>query len=65
MQRFMNSQARLRQKNPAITFRAFLGLFFSYYLSELMMVGVDQPDMKDNALNEFVNIFLHGILIKE
>jgi AcrR family transcriptional regulator len=65
MQRFMDSKERLSQKNPAILFRAFLGLFFSYYILELMMNGIHQPGVDENTLNDFVDIFLHGILIKE
>jgi hypothetical protein len=45
--------------------RTFLGLFFSYVMTELLM-GQQMPEaMKQGALDHFVDIFLHGILIPE
>jgi len=42
--------------------RAFIGLFFSYLISELL-IGTQFPsEAQENALEGFIDIFLHGIL---
>ena len=52
----------LRPIPPFVLFRAFLGLFFSYYMTELLLANTPAALMSDNALDHFVEIFLHGIL---
>jgi hypothetical protein len=54
-----------REIPPFILARAFLGMFFSYYITEILMSPVVPPDWQTNALDHFVEIFLHGILTKE
>jgi AcrR family transcriptional regulator len=53
----------LRSIPPFVLFRAFLGLFFSFYMTELMLANAPAALMSDNALDHFVEIFLHGVLI--
>ncbi len=52
----------LRSIPPFIFFRAFLGLFFSYYMTELLLANTPAAMMSNNALDHFVEIFLHGVL---
>ena len=54
-----------REIPPFILARAFLGMFFSYYITEILMSPVVPPDWQTNALDHFVEIFLHGILTRE
>ena len=42
--------------------RAFLGMFFSYYITEILIGPVMPPELRADALDRFVDIFLHGIL---
>jgi hypothetical protein len=42
--------------------RAFLGMFFSYYITEILMGPLMPPELQANALDHFVDIFLYGIL---
>jgi len=42
--------------------RSFAGLFFSYYITELIMPPAVAALMGENALDSFVDIYLHGIL---
>ena len=62
VQRFQNSSSELRDIPPIALFRAFLGLFFSYFMTELLLanspVSVTSPD----HLDHFVEIFLHGVI---
>jgi AcrR family transcriptional regulator len=53
----------LRSIPPFVLFRAFLGLFFSFYMTELLLANTPAALMSDNALEHFVEIFLHGVLI--
>lgn len=50
---------------PPILVRAFLGMFFSYYITGILLGPAMPPEMQTNALDYFVEIFLHGILTKE
>jgi AcrR family transcriptional regulator len=63
IQRFQVSQERMRPIPPFILFRAFLGLFFSFYMTEFLLAGIPTAAMQENALDHFVDIFLHGIMI--
>ncbi len=52
----------LRPMPPFVFFRAFLGLFFSYYMTELLLANTPAAMMSNNALDHFVEIFLHGVI---
>ncbi len=62
IQKFNAQQGLLRDIPPAVLFRAFLGLFFSYYMTELMIAGTPFAVTQPDALEHFVEIFLHGVL---
>jgi len=53
----------LRPMPPFVFFRAFLGLFFSYYMTELILANTPAITMSTNALDHFVEIFLHGVMV--
>ena len=63
VERFRSSQGELRDINTLILFRAFLGLFFSFYMTEFMLVGTPILNLQQNSLDTFVEIFLHGVLL--
>jgi AcrR family transcriptional regulator len=61
-QRFSQGNDELRAIPIPVLLRAFVGLFFSYVITEILM-GKQLPlEMQQNALDHFVDIFLHGIL---
>ncbi len=62
IEKFNARQGLLREIPPAVLFRAFLGLFFSYYMTELMIAGTPFAATQPEVLDHFVEIFLHGIL---
>lgn len=62
IQKFGRQEGLLRDMPPFVFFRAFLGLFFSYYITELLIAGTPVARTQTNALDHFVEIFLHGIL---
>jgi hypothetical protein len=42
--------------------RAFIGLFFSYFITDRLIGTQMPPELQANAFDNFVDIFLHGIL---
>lgn len=65
IQRVQSQTGAVRPIHPALVLRAFLGMFFSYYITEMMVGNVMPPEMRENSLQIFVDIFLHGILTEE
>ena len=63
IQRFQAGRSDLRPIPPVVLFRAFLGLFFSFYMTEFLLAGTPVAAMQQNALDHFVNIFLHGVMV--
>lgn len=52
----------LRSIPPIILMRTFLGLFFSYYISEVILAQDAPKEFSIDAMQYLVDIFLHGIL---
>jgi AcrR family transcriptional regulator len=42
--------------------RTFLGFFFGYFLTETALAPAAPPEFRKQALQQFVDIYLHGIL---
>lgn len=63
IQRFQTGRNDLRPIPSIILFRAFLGLFFSFYMTEFLLAGTPAAAMQEKALDHFVEIFLHGIMV--
>jgi AcrR family transcriptional regulator len=58
-------EGNLRQIPPFVLARAFLGMFFSYYITEILLGQAMPPELRGNAIDQFVEIFLRGILERE
>ena len=52
----------LRAIPAPMLIRAFMGLFFSYYLGEVILGKLAPPEFYENAMEYQLDIFLHGIL---
>ncbi|MBE3038226.1 MAG: TetR/AcrR family transcriptional regulator [Chloroflexi bacterium] len=59
---FSQKRGRLRPVPLPILARSFAGLFFSYYITEIIMPDEARALMGSRALETFVDIYLHGIL---
>ncbi len=67
-QRMGSLEGNLRSIPPFVLVRAFLGMFFSYYITEILIARSLPPDLRKlnaNAIDHFADIFLHGILLEE
>lgn len=62
VQRFVAGRDELRPIPIPILLRAFIGLFFSYIMTELLIGKQMPPALQQGALDHFVDIFLFGIL---
>lgn len=62
VQRFQQNRKELRDIPPIVLFRAFLGLFFSYFMTEMMLSQFPALQFDSSHLDQFVDIFLHGVI---
>jgi hypothetical protein len=62
VERFRSRKGELRDIDALTLFRAFLGLFFSFYMTEFLLAGLPVITQASHTLDSFVEIFLHGIL---
>ena len=62
MQRLAPLQSSVRDIPAPVLARAFLGMFFSYYITEMLLGRAMPPEMSANAMDHFVDLFLHGVL---
>jgi AcrR family transcriptional regulator len=53
---------QIRPIPEPMVLRTFLGLFFGYYLTETALAPAAPPIFREQALKQFVEIYLHGIL---
>ena len=52
----------LRDIPLPIVLRSFLGLFFSYFITDLIMGSQMPAVMRTGAFDHFIDIYLHGVL---
>jgi AcrR family transcriptional regulator len=60
--RFLSDRPELRPIPPVVLIRAFVGLFFSYTITEIIIADQLPTEGRQGALDYFVDIYLHGIL---
>ena len=53
---------QLRPIPPPMLVRTFLGLFFAYFLTEIVFATAGPAEFRQEAMEHFVDIYLHGIL---
>ena len=63
IQRLQAGRGDLRPIPPYILFRAFIGLFFSFYMTEFLLSGLPVAALQEHALDHFVDIFLYGVMV--
>jgi AcrR family transcriptional regulator len=62
IEKISSKQGNLRSIPAPMLIRTFIGLFFSYYLAESIFSNVAPLAFKKNAIDYYVEIYLHGIL---
>lgn len=61
-QQLEEARGPLRDIPRSIVLRSFLGLFFSYFITDLLMGNQMPIEMKTGAFDYFIDIYLHGLL---
>ena len=62
-EKLIKSRKSLRVTNPAVLMRSFVGMIMSYYITGMLISNsVINKLMPSNASDQYVDIFLHGIL---
>ena len=54
---------QIRQIPPQMVVRTFLGLFFGYYLTEISLAQMGPIEFRENAMQHFVELYLHGLIV--
>lgn len=62
VQTFIARQGNLRPIPVPMILRIFIGLFFSYYMTEKLLGREFPAEAQEGALDYFLQVFLHGIL---
>lgn len=62
VERLASAEGHIRNIPAPMLIRTFIGLFFSYYLAESIFQNVAPVDFQKDAMDYYVDIFLHGIL---
>jgi len=62
VQQMAKAKGVLRTIPAPMLIRAFISLFFSYYLADVIIGETAPPEFRENAMTYYVDIFLHGIL---
>lgn len=66
LKRFTSPESGVRELPLSHLIRAFMGSIMSYYLTEFLMTSEQLPsDLRDMSLEEFMDIFLRGILVEK
>ena len=62
IQRLGAVRGPLRPIPPSVLLRSFIGLFFSYYMTDMLTVERPAARAPQNTFDYFVEIYLHGVL---
>ena len=62
--RFAGRQKEFRSIPVPILARSFIGLFFSYVITEMLIGKHLPPEWQEGALDHFVDIYLHGVIAR-
>ncbi|HEY3313409.1 MAG TPA: helix-turn-helix domain-containing protein [Anaerolineales bacterium] len=60
-QRLTAYQQELRPIPAPVLMRAFIGMFFSYFITDMLLKKFMPLEMQENSFETFVDIFLNGI----
>jgi AcrR family transcriptional regulator len=62
VQKLLQANGDLRPIPPPTLIRTFVGFFFAYFMTEWLMGDQFLSQSRQGAFDDFVNIYLHGIL---
>jgi len=65
-EKIVKSRKNLRVTNPALLLRSFIGMLLSFMITDIIISNsILQKLMPKNVMDNYVDIYLHGILKPE
>jgi len=61
-QQYLTNRPELSPYPTMVVLRAFIGLFFSYLITDILIADHLPPEGRQHALDHFVDIYLYGIM---
>jgi len=65
LQRFMQAEDTLRPIPLPMLVRTFMGMLLGYIMTKSFLGEHIPAEFRENALEHFLNVYLHGVLKKE
>jgi AcrR family transcriptional regulator len=65
VQSILSKEGQIRPIPPVMIMRNFIGLFFSYHITEVILGPEAPPEFQENAMQHAVDIYLYGILSRD
>ena len=62
LQRFQDQHGELRDVPLPVVLLSFLGTFFAYFLSHYFFLAPEIPELQENSIEQYMDVFLHGII---
>jgi AcrR family transcriptional regulator len=62
---FLSKKGRVRDLPDVILLRSFVGLFFSFYVTGVILNSMGGNMLDEQSLDQFVDLYLHGVLQEE
>jgi AcrR family transcriptional regulator len=56
---------KMRPIPPLLLMRLMIGFIFSFYLTDVLISPANPQSSRDNALDTFIDVYLHGIISSE
>jgi AcrR family transcriptional regulator len=58
----VNKRTSVREISTPVLLRSFIGLFFSYYVTSILLKDLPGMQSNETTLNQFVDLYLYGIM---
>jgi AcrR family transcriptional regulator len=62
LRRFQDRQGELREVPGPVVLLSFMGTFFAYFLSHYFLAASEFPELQENSIEHFMDVYLHGII---
>ncbi|MEI7987447.1 MAG: TetR/AcrR family transcriptional regulator [Chloroflexota bacterium] len=64
-QSLQENNLKMRNIPPLLLMRLMIGFIFSFYLTDVLIAPASPQSFRENALDTFIDVYLHGIISNE
>jgi AcrR family transcriptional regulator len=64
-QSLQENNIKMRNIPPLLLMRLMIGFIFSFYLTDVLIAPASPQSFRENALDTFIDVYLHGIISNE